>query len=74
MERYGKGVQGWDVAYRSRARSSMPRRPWTAGEGVDVWSSKPCFSRMLRMSVEAWSAGMDMMEANREGNEQLQHV
>ena len=53
---------------RSSARSSLPRSPLTAGEGVEPASSYPCCSRMMRMSLAAaasgWAGLLDMMEAN----------
>lgn len=64
-----EGRQGEDrkkkkKVHRSRARSSLSRRALTAKEGVEWSSSKPCCSRILRMSVEAPLAGTDMMEAS----------
>ncbi len=70
----GVGIWGWEKAYRSRARSSLPRSSRTAGEGVEWSSSKPCCSRMMRMSSEAASVGIDMMEANREGRQHAQRT
>ena len=55
-----EGTKEWTKAYLSRARSSFPR---SSGDGFEWLSSKPCCSRMLRMSSKASWAGIDMMEA-----------